>query len=117
MTLDLIHASPMPFGWGAPDSKNVAVTDENGAKKSPMPFGWGAPDSGLPKADAEIPRARHQCLSAGGLLTPSKLELFRRRPISSPMPFGWGAPDSRIRVSGCGAEAQIGVRSAVPFFR
>lgn len=33
------------------------------------------------------------------------------------MPFGWGAPDSFIRVSGCGAEAQIGVRSAVPFFR
>ena len=34
-----------------------------------MPFGWGAPDSRQLKAFASW--GRHQCLSAGGLLTPA----------------------------------------------
>ena len=63
----------MPFGWGAPDSAQIVAQGDEKARESPMPFGWGAPDS-LQDAAAKLGlKLGHQCLSAGGLLTPGQL--------------------------------------------
>ena len=62
----------MPFGWGAADSPEDQRRKREAQKLSPMPFGWGAADSAPSDIDCEDSIESHQCLSAGGLLTPSR---------------------------------------------
>ena len=59
-----------------------------------MPFGWGAADSGVSLERLDGLNVRHQCLSAGGLLTPFPPSFALASDGKSPMPFGWGAADS-----------------------
>ena len=73
--------SPMPFGWGAADSIRPNEPEQNAAE-SPMPFGWGAADSDLSPPKPFLERISHQCLSAGGLLTPI-LQMFGFKPSAS----------------------------------